>query len=283
MMKHTGGLTLGLGLFFAVPAMTFGGGLPDSIGSALEETKSALEVLVKLERQLVAGKPLPANALVEVTEAPLGDARTRDERRSELRDEVAALQAQVDAKKLAATAPQQPATAGGAPSTGEPRAITPGLSENFLKALAIGQQGPIPVTGPTDPAVEPGTQPKPATATTTEKPKPAVSPEGKGYSANALRQAQACYRAARYTQGLELLEASQPSPTVSLWTARFLERLDRLDEAIILYTALETDDTASELHAAAKRDREFAEWRRDFEEKAGLESTGSNKTEKKSS
>jgi len=283
MMKYTGGLTLGLGLFFAVPAMTFGGGLPDSIGAALEETKSALEVLVKLERQVAAGRPLPANVVVEATEAPLGDARTRDERRNELRDEVAALQARVDARKLASATPQMPSTASELTPVGDPRAITPGLSENFLKALTIGQQGPQPGPAPTYPGVVADRQTQPVATETTKKPKPAVSPEGKGYSANALRQAQACYRAARYTQGLELLETSQPSPTVSLWTARFLERLDRTDEAIAIYTALETNDDASELHAAAKRDREFAEWRRDFEARAGLESTDSKQAGKEGS
>ena len=265
MMKHTGGVALGLGLFFAVPAMTFGGGLPDSIGTALEQTLSAIEVLSKLERDVTAGKPLPKNVAVQVTEAPIGDARTRDERQTALRDEVAKLRAEVDAKRFQKE-PMLGTEVTPQPDTTAP--VTPGLSESFLKALGTSQQGPLPASPSTTNAPAAGAAPQPQAKPSLTA--PAASPEGKGYSANALRQAQACYRAGRYEQGLGLLESSQPGPTVDYWKAKTLERLGRVDEAILLFASVETNDDAPELRAAAKHDREFAVWRRDFEKKAGL-------------
>lgn len=298
MMKYTGSLALGLGMFFAVPALTFGGGLPDSVETALDETLHALRVLGQLEKQLDEGKELPADAIVQVTEAPLGDDHSRDERLMGLRNEVASLQSKLDRKKLEEGIPLENQTPGDEGSDAqEPSAMTtmgvsPGLSETFIKALGSGQVGPQPPASmgqasstQSAPASQPVSEPSASSAPsksseTTAKAEDLSttrSPEGKGYSADPMRQAQACFRAKRYEQGLELLEAAEPSPTVSYWTARMLERLDRIDEAIELYNAIETDDDAKELHAAAKRDREFAEWRRDFEKKAGLEKT---KTEK---
>ena len=289
MMNHTGSLTLGLGLFFAVPAMTFGGGLPDSVETALDETLHALEVLGQLEEQLDAGKPLPAEADISVTEAALGD-----ERLLGLRDEVAQLQAKVDRKKIESGIPislpdanphdpHTPSTEAGDPAAPLSTAgVSPGLSETFVRALGSGQVGPeAPTrTGQTSSSQSrPASQPAPATGargqhdaeSTAARSHAGASPEGKGYSANPMRQAQACFRAKRYEQGLAILEAAEPSAEVDYWTARFFERLDRIDEAIALYTAIETNDQATLWHEAAKRDREFAEWRRDFTKKAGLE------------
>jgi len=290
MMKYTGSLALGLGMFVAVPAMTFGGGLPGSVETALDETLHALKVLGQLEKQLDAGKALPETAVEQVTEAPMGDDHSRDDRLVSLRGEVASLQSKVDRRKLEAGVPLASGTEStDADTTSEPREMTtqgvsPGLSETFIKALGSGQVGPqdpmatgqasssegtptsMPATShkPSDESADEAA-PSEATAKTTT-----VSPEGKGYSADPMRQAQACFRAARYEQGLTLLEGAEASPEVDYWTARMFERLGRIDEAIALFAAIETNDEAKELHAAAKRDREFAEWRRDFEKKAGL-------------
>jgi hypothetical protein len=305
MMKHTGTLSLGLGLFFAVPAMTFGGGLPDSVETALNETLHALEVLRQLETKLEKGEPLGMEDLVQVTEGPLGDERQRDERLSDLRNEVAELQAKADRKKLEEGIPMSlsgsPSTTPHGPTgpdgnttsmpapTNRPlstKGVSPGLSETFIKALGSGQIGPQPASpANSDPQAGPSSQPtadtpvesKPTEMGTKSTAKTPSSPEGEGYSANPLRQAQACFHAKRYEQGLSLLEAVESSPTIDYWKARLLERLNRFDEAITLYTTLETSDEATELRETVKRDREFAEWRRDFLKKAGLDTENKEK------
>ena len=86
---------------------------------------------------------------------------------------------------------------------------------------------------------------------------PSPSPEGKGYSANPLRQAKACFRAGRYQQGLDILEAVTPFTEGDYWRAKLLDRLGRTDEALLLFASVEVAEDAGPLAAAAKRDAEF--------------------------
>lgn len=313
MMKYTGGLSLTLGIVFAVPAMTLGGGLPDSVETALGQTLRSLEVLGQLNKQLEAGKPLPPEALQQVTEAPLGDTRSRDEHFEALRDEVSELHSKIDAKKIASTIPLNTLTQG-APQTlnlsewqaqfpvlvdtDEPlqnltRHVSPGLSETFIKALGAGQYATKkPLAGQTNglganntksptksPSIKPDLQTAAtqtdATGTTTNS---ITSPIAvKGYSADPLRQAQACYRAGRYDQGVAILATVDPNPTVNYWKARLFEKTGRISEAIELFQQVETNDAAGELRESAKREREFAEWRRDFEKRADVKSSTETK------
>ena len=313
MMKYTGGLSLTLGIVFAVPAMTLGGGLPDSVETALGQTLRSLEVLGQLNKQLEAGKPLPPEALQQVTEAPLGDSRSRDEHFEALRDEVSELHSKIDAKKIASGIPLS-ALAQGAPQplnlsdwkaqypsmvdTEEPlqnltRHVSQGLSETFVKALGAGQYtAKKPLAGQASglsanssksQAAKPSNQPDKQTAATQtdatpDTTNPITSPIAvKGYSADPLRQAQACYRAGRYDQGVTILATVDPSPTVNYWKARLFEKTGRITEAIELFQQVETNDAAGELRESAKREREFAEWRRDFEKRAYVKSSTESK------
>lgn len=308
MMNHTGSVSLGLGLLFAVPALTFGDGLPDSVRVALGETVRALEVLGQLESGIASGDGLPSSAAAKITEAPIGDERSREERRSELRDEVADLQTKVDAKNLTSGLPTAsiisgPSTIGsltdddGSFPIGK---ITPGLSPTFIRALGGAQFGPsasaasalahkspaglkpsssTPTTsGPsmTGPTSEPSLvamggdeQADPTTSVDASDPSN-PSPEGNGYSAHPLRQAQACYRAGRFEKGIELLAVVDPNPEVNYWKARLYEKVGRTKEAIRMYNKVELDEAAGDLREAAKREREFAEWREAFETKSGI-------------
>ncbi len=314
MMKHTGSVALGLGLVFGVPAMTFGDGLPDSVGSALEETLRAMAVLGQLREDLDVGKSLPPHIIENVTEAPAGEARERDERLAALREDVAQLQSQVDLRNMvhdlefttdlpvdvAAGSTPDSATGGepgptsasgasdpdvsptaGASSSGAPElagtkgtaGITQGLPAGFAESIGSNVQGPLPAppAGTQGPlTITPQEQPE--TATTKQPEQTAkVGPEGKGYSAHPLRQAQACFRASRFQRGVEILEAAPASTEADYWRARCLEKLDRLEEAIALYESVELAEDAGDLADAAAGDREFAEWRLGFQEKSGLE------------
>lgn len=294
MMNHTGSIALGLGIFFAVPAITVGDGLPDSLETALDETLYALKVLGELDKRFESGESLSVQTMVDVTESGMENERASDERLTELRDEVAGLQAKFDIKKIngelasrdsesanhAREETAAPVIRKLGPTMGT-AGVSQGLSSTFIKALGSGQIGPQSQASDghgndEGPASQPTSQPiekhKETAGSHEDKPgeHSSDSPEGKGYSANPMRQAQACFKAGRYEQGLSLLEAAEPSPLVDYWMARMLERLGRIDEAVKLYTAIETNDEAAELHTAAKRDREFAEWRRDFLKKSGL-------------
>lgn len=317
MMKYTGGVSLALGLVLGVPAMTLGDGLPDSVETALAQTMRSLEVLGALDRELERGGSLPPGALHTVTEAPLAAGQTRDELHAQLRDEVAGLQSQLDARKLASDLSLGTNGVGGA----QPFSLqaleesiplmvqgdgtlesmvdqaAPGLSPTLVKALGSGQYTPRPLSGAGSAGLSASNttgattaQPNAPQGGETGKPLPSGGTDGtaasdtsstkstgapvSGYSANPLRQAQACYRAGRYEQGVKILATVEPDVTVDYWRARLLEKSGRVAEAIDLFAKVEAAEDAGALAEAAKREREFAEWRLDFERRAGVTSGG---------
>lgn len=312
MMKYTGGVSLTLGLVFGVPAMTLGGGLPDSVEMALGQTLRSLDVMNQLQKELANGKQLPPSTLQMVTEAPLADGETREELHADLREEISLLQTKIDARKLASDLSLNAAATGGPkPFSLEdlqnsmpalPRAADgieelakhadPGLQGTFIRALGssqyTAQRTPNFGAGSSSPTKQPSaSKPKPTgspeptgqatakpSATADKTPKPT---ENSGYSANPLRQAQACYRAGRYEQGALILATVDPDPTVNYWKARLFEKSGRIAEAIELFRGVETNDAAGDLRAAAKREREFAEWRLDFEQRAGVKPVATGK------
>jgi hypothetical protein len=165
-------------------------------------------------------------------------------------------------------------------------AVGSGSSNGGRSAFAPGETGPVATYPlPTETGTETGavdearssnstateTGPKISTTDSTNKkptPAPAAqSPEGKGYSANPLLQAKACYRAKRYQQGLDLLVGASKSAEVTFWKARLEDKLGNLDEAIRLYTLLKDDMAAGEYAAKAESELEFLVWRRDYETK----------------
>ena len=300
MMKHTGALALGLGLFLGLPAFTFGGGLPDSVESALDETLRALDVLGDLRSELEADQPLPPGTIESVTEAPTGTAAGRDDHLVELRDEVSALQAQLDARRLReGVALQEPVgtdtpaatqasdTPGTVTDTGvDTRGVSTGLSRTFVRSLGGGSSDGVAL-GDTDPDAGQPTEPTDSTEPTgdagNETTDPVAdaaddrtpSPEGQGYSANPLRQAKACFRAGRYQQGVDILEGVAAFPEGDYWRAKCLDRLGRTEEAIVLWQAVAVDEDAGPVAALAERDAEFAAWRLEFEQQSGLTTGGS--------
>lgn len=315
MMKYTGGVSLMLGLVFAVPALTFDEGLPDQLELSLQQTLQSLKVLGELEKELDAGRKLPADLLPLVTEAPIGDEAYRSDIQNQLRAEVSALETKrmlsdrpavnldgsVDLDELALALPERQK---GESLTDYVRALSPStgldemdrnlIAEGVFDGISLSKSGPLgkpSETKPTQPglngspfkpAIGSGARPsiqKPGTTSdgqATEAPQTTETKPGEpnGYSADPLRQAQACYRAGRYSQGSKILATVEQTPTVKYWRARLYVKSNRISEAITLFQEVEADDQAGNLATQAKREREFAEWRLDFEERTGIEAVG---------
>lgn len=99
------------------------------------------------------------------------------------------------------------------------------------------------------------------------------SPEGKGYSANPLLQARACFRAKRYQQGLDLLVGAPKGAEVTFLKAQLETKLGNLNEAISLYTLLKEDAESASFAAKAADELAFLVWRRDYEQKGAKGNT----------
>jgi tetratricopeptide (TPR) repeat protein len=89
-----------------------------------------------------------------------------------------------------------------------------------------------------------------------------TSLEPGGYLADPMLFARACYRGARYGDALAALQLAKDSAEVRYWTARCLDRLDRLDEAVQAYQALIDSAPQSTEARLAGEDLEFLRWRR---------------------
>ncbi|MFT4709306.1 MAG: hypothetical protein ACI9D0_000027 [Bacteroidia bacterium] len=303
MMKFTGTLSLGLGIVLGVPALTFGGGIPGSLQEALDETVRAIDVLNQVEKKLQVGATLPTGVVTRLTEPAILDARGRDMLLDTLRNEVGTLQAKVDRQEiLNPSTESMPTTMGPVASdlaTGPVLAkdgplnlagISTGMSSNLRTAISMGSGNagstpadggfqPSPVDLPTSKPTQDGATNtnNPSTTEVAPKAEPATtvkadSPEGAGYSANPLRQAQACFRAKRYQQGLDLLVGAHKSAEVTYWKARLSEKLGKWSQAIDLYTELKDDATAGVYAKQAEQQLEFVIWQRDFEKKSAGDS-----------
>ena len=305
MMKFTGTLSLGLGIVLGVPALTFGGGIPSTLQEALDETVRAIDVLNQVEKKLEVGAKLPDGVVTRLTEPAILDARGRDELLNSLRNDVGTLQAKVD-RQEALNPPAKvpgsntngstvmgplvsgPTTAPVLPTNGPLNlaGISTGMSSNMRTAISMGSgtlastpadgvKQPGPVTEPTtQPATTTDESASDSTTTIEDAPKSepkttpkSDSPEGEGYSANPLRQAQACFRAKRYQQGLDLLVGAPKSAEVTYWKARLNEKMGNWNHAIDLYTELKDDAAAGVYADQAKQQLEFVIWQRDFEKK----------------
>ncbi|MEW6073136.1 MAG: hypothetical protein AB1726_11180 [Planctomycetota bacterium] len=258
MLRFQMAVSAGLATILVVPAILLGGDEVRTLETALADTTRALEILGGIRQQFEAGQGASSGVVVAVTEAPILDARQRDERLVTLRNEVDLLQTELDLLEGAAFAgppvPEEGALAAAeiAPPAGPPLPrVHTGLDDALRHVLA----GPEAPAGPATEA---------AADTPRAAPGPAASAGEPAYSADPLRQARACYRAGRHEEGAALLAGATDDPETLYWRARCLERLDRLDEAAAdLRRVIEL---AGEGLAGqrARTDLEFVEWKRGF-------------------
>lgn len=245
MMKFTGALTTGLATLFVLPAVTQEDGRGASLEAALKDTVHALEVLAGLEEELASGDRPAVETILAWTEPPAAPPEELDELLAQRRDEVSLLRLRVD-----------DAMAGGSGTLAGSTPLPPGMTgrpNTGLDPLLVQTLGTIPAP---DRAAEP------------EVPKSQpVATEPEGYTADPLGQAQACYRAQRYEEGLALLKEPAADPQAWYWRGRLLERLERHDEATRAYEKvieLAPDGYEAE---RARSNLDFLKWKLEFLDK----------------
>jgi hypothetical protein len=256
MMKFTGAIGTLLAGIIAVPTVALGEHDADaavaSLEGALRKTVETLELLAGIRDTAVSGDPITTAVATSVTEEPIEGQRERDEKLQLLRTQVSLLQQELDIVEARILDPSSsdandagPKLVPAAPRTNPSDGLTQGLDPAVLDAMR-GLKRPTVVQVVEEPV------------------EPAV--EHEGYSADTLLQAQACYRANQYSRGLALLDGDE-SPAALYWSARCLERLQRLDEASALYERVAGLDDGGSYTARAKTSLEFVKWKADFVDK----------------
>lgn len=250
MMKFTGAIGTCLAALVVVPSSTFDGedaGTLGSLQSALTKTVQALEFLSGMRERTETGRPAELEVLLEVTEPPMfegGPSPERDQMLDLLRTQVSLLQEELD---LVEQRMLERERAGEEP---EPTEAAAPARPGFTRGLDPDSMAVLKKIG------------NPATA-----PAPSLAERAEGtdieYSANVLLQAQACYRAGLYERGANLL-IEEPSAEGRYWRARCLERLERLDEASELYTAIAEMPDVGSFAERARTNLEFVTWKLDF-------------------
>lgn len=254
MLKSTYLIQLGLLGALTVPVLDKPGA---SLEQALAETERALAELLGREGQKEVRYDSAIARALGCSEPALPDPRRRDELLESLRRDVGQLQEELDELEVHGLqgAPRRAAAPGGASGDGPPRPEPPapaplrtGLDDELRELL--GASAPPIASGGLPVAL------RPAARTALEEP---------GYSADPVRQGRALFRAARYAEGLALLERLGSTPEADYWRARCLERLRRPEEALRLYERIVEREPESDLGRRAAHDRDFVEWQVSFE------------------
>lgn len=229
--------------------------------AAAPQSGDVLGAVAELERvraDIAAGKPGALQRLLALTEAPLGDARARDERLEQLRGSLAQLE-------------------GGAAGAGLPAPLASADQEamRFAPPTPGAQAQPLAAPAPAHalaPALAPaiGSSPSsPAAASSAiDASAGANALEGPGYCADRVRQGRAYYKAGLYERALSALEPVREQPQALHWRARCYERLGRSSEAIDAYERLIANPQAGPAADLARADLDFLRWRARYSEPA---------------
>jgi len=252
MMRYQTALSGALATLLVVPAVTLGEGQLSSLEDTLSGTLRSLRVMAGIQVQVENGDEGAARSLLKVTETPILDPKSRDDRVVTLRDEVNLLRTELDAlENQAVASPGLQATSSAAPGLGR---VGTGLDDDDRIALENISRPGGNLSGLTTGFTTQGTPPPPG----------AVSPEHDGYSADALRHARACFRAGRHREALAVLGNSGGAPEILYWRARCLEELDRLTESASLLEQVVASDATGSLGRRARTDLDFVRWKIEF-------------------
>lgn len=261
MMKFHYLISLGIAATLVVPAVSLQGGSGGGLQRALEDTLRALENLTDTRGRLEAGDPNAVTTVIAVTEAPRLEPQVRDATLTQLRTEVAGLQQRLDelqnSERSGTGIGLQPELLGSTPLVSS---SIPTLGPREHTGLSSAQREAL---GGIHPPNAGGTIPHSPLLT-----RKRFEPEG--FSANAIRQGQAYYRAGRYAEGLKLLESSSDDPKALYWSGRCLEKLGLFERALSTYNTVVDFPDAGDLAERAKRDVEFLEWRIKFSSNSSL-------------
>jgi len=86
-----------------------------------------------------------------------------------------------------------------------------------------------------------------------------------GFTVDPVLQGEALYRAERYSECVTVLRKAPDEPRAQYWSARALEKLNKPDEAIAIYTKLAARTDGGWATTRAKSDLEFLQWKREIE------------------
>ncbi len=121
-------------------------------------------------------------------------------------------------------------------------------------AAASGRKG-VPVTNAA------GTHSAGTNTPTTDPLTNLTSFEAPGFSVDPLRQGEALYHAGKYDAALGILRGQPDDVRCQYWSARSLEALGRLEDAIALYTTIAARKDASWAGERARTDLELLQWK----------------------
>lgn len=232
------------------------------------EVQNAVAELEQLRADIAAGKPGALQRLLALTEAPLGDARARDERLEQLRGSLAQLEggagaaheatqgARTQLSSAATTAHEATRSAPPTPGAGAQPLAAPAPAHAFAPALA-----PAAGSGSTPSALESAAN--------------GNALEGPGYCADRVRQGRAYYKAGLYERALSALDPVREEPQALQWRARCYERLGRNAEAIDAYERLIAHPQAGPSADLARADLDFLRWRARYSAPTQTPSTAS--------
>lgn len=255
-MRHGAAIGTGMGIVLVLASLA-GPQDPSSLQKTLDETVRAIAVLSGLEKDIATKDAVAPERAVEIartaSEPAFGDERARDDALQTLRKDVAGLQMEHDELLRAASVAPTSTDVARASEAGAPilLPITTGLDDRQRAELSFEPRATfVPLSS--------------TAGTTTNVPR--------DDAADALRQGQAFFRAAKYGEALIALRRIEGDVRAKYWIARTLEKLARNEEAVELYRAVEADANAGYLATRAKNDREFLEWKRAFAKKLEAES-----------
>jgi len=216
------------------------------------DVRGAVAELEQLRAEIAAGTPGALQRLLALTEAPLGDARARDERLEQLRGSLA----QLEGAAPNASSPLPVSLTSGPDEALRPAPPTPGAGAQALAA-------PAPAHA-LAPALAPTTDPRSSSSAADANPA-ASALEGAGYCADRVRQGRAYYKAGLYERALSSLEHVRDEPQALHWRARCYERLGRSAEAIDAYERLIAHPGAGAAADLARADLDFLRWRERYD------------------
>lgn len=258
MLKFTYLFNFGLMGALVVPAAIQQGTSVEQLTHAIRSSEQALESLGGIEEQLANGEYAGVDAILAATEAPFGGERERTELLDQLRREIGQLESRLQDVELPSVLdylnddPTASMQLGPEGEPGSPGGIaTTGLSESLR--TGVGDIWPPIATETEAPLAR-----KSGDKFTVEKP---------GFTADALRQGRAYYRASRYQEALVLFNTREGEAEADYWIGRCLERLDRASEAVAAYTRVIENEASGALGERAESDREFLRWLIDFDRK----------------
>ncbi|MFT7670496.1 MAG: hypothetical protein ACI8X5_003205 [Planctomycetota bacterium] len=255
MLKFTHLFNFGLVGALVVPSVVQQEPNTQELTRSLQANAQALEALEGIQGNLKSGDYSSIEAVLKVTEAPTGGERERSETLDRLRQEIGALENQVQEWDLF----DLDAIAQG--NTSNITAMGPTGNSTAQEGSTGHTEDQEKRTANTWPSIE--NQPSSEQRALPIK----NSLEKPGFTADAVRQGRANYRAGHYTEALKLFTTRKGEPEADYWMGRSLERLSRTTEAVTAYTRVIDNEKSGVLAERAAADREFLSWLIDFDRK----------------